>query len=68
MEEEFTSLHKITIPIDTPDYYGEIKKGMYTENNYNFKCPHCGGEFNFPSKKDGVYVCPFCGKKMEGFE
>jgi DNA-directed RNA polymerase subunit RPC12/RpoP len=46
--------------IDWPyvDYYDESKA--------NYKCPHCGGEFNYPARKDDKYVCPFCGKEMLG--
>ena len=38
---------------------------------YNYKCPECGGEFNYPAVEygcgtDSTYKCPFCGKKMEG--
>lgn len=44
------------------------------KTQYNYKCPHCGGEFNTPCRldtfsmtaKDVRYVCPFCGYDMIG--
>jgi hypothetical protein len=37
---------------------------------YNYKCPNCHGEFNYPSVPSVTsslyYKCPFCAKLMEG--
>jgi DNA-directed RNA polymerase subunit RPC12/RpoP len=37
---------------------------------YNYKCPTCQGEFNYPSVPSVTsslyYKCPFCAKLMEG--
>lgn len=41
--------------------------------SYNYKCPRCNGEFQYPafvpapgSCTAGTYKCPFCGRIMEG--
>lgn len=34
---------------------------------YNYKCPACNGEFNFPATDGLSYPkCPWCGKFMHG--
>ena len=38
----------------------------YPQSGCNYKCPQCGGEFNYPSFKNGRNYCPFCGEEMKG--
>jgi len=51
---------------------GNIPYKYYSppEQQYNYKCPTCHGEFNYPSVPSVTsslyYKCPFCGKLMEG--
>lgn len=38
---------------------------MPVERGYNYKCPKCGGEFNYPSiDSNNIKHCPFCGESM----
>ena len=41
-----------------------IVNGGYS--GYRYKCPQCQGEYNNPSYKNCVYVCPFCSYIMLG--
>ena len=43
--------------------------------NYNYKCPDCHGEFNYPERVSEDHgtagittklVCPFCKREMAG--
>jgi len=47
-------------------YPEKLNKSFYTNPNYNYRCPKCGGEFNLPACKDNKWYCPFCGVEMVG--
>ena len=50
-----------------PCFHGQI----FSESQFNYKCPDCKGEFNNPSYGQGYSIClnakcPWCGKEMKG--
>lgn len=50
----------------TPSAPFIVNSGYSGYNGYEYRCPQCGGEFNTPSYKNGMYYCPFCSYVMLG--
>lgn len=55
----------------TPDYriYWKYPPCINNNTQFNYKCPNCGGCFDFAGNANlDRRCCPFCGKIMEGMQ